>query len=67
MPCTMRASFLAIICPISIARLEQLGRRDDLVEKADALGLLGGDDPAGVEQFLGLRQADQQPATTRSN
>ena len=40
-------------------RLAQLRRGHDLVQEPDALGFLGGDDAAGVEQLLGLRDADQ--------
>ena len=38
----------------------QLRRGDDLVQEPDALGFLCINDPAGVEQLLGLGQPDQQ-------
>jgi len=40
--------------------IQQSDRGNDLIEKTDALRLLGSDDPSGVEQLLRLRQADQQ-------
>src|SRR5215471_6161512 len=41
--------------PVLDAGFEQPGRRNHLIEKADALGFLGIDEAPGVEQLLRLR------------